>query len=118
MFDYKSNILKFVKIHKINWLLNLILLLLYFSLSSQSYEIFKIDFFSEITITINKTGKQNILSKGIRDYSSSSYATYSSYYGPLPDEVYVNGVIQSQVEEFVKLTEKENIITMRWNSPI
>lgn len=73
--------------HKIKKLFKFIFLLIYFPLSSELYRINKINFYSEITITINRTGTQYILSRGIRDLSYSYYSTYAQYAGPLPDEV-------------------------------
>ena len=67
-------------------LLQIVLFFIYFSLSSELYGIIKIDFYNEISITINQKGKHFILSKGI--------STYTQYTGPMPNEVYINGVIQ------------------------
>ena len=86
-----------------------ILFIIYIPLSFQLYKTFKIDFFSEITITINKKGRHYILSKSISGVAWS-------YDGPMPNEIYINGVIQSEVTAIVNLTEQENNITLRWNS--
>ena len=72
---------------------------------------FAYSYISEINITINGTGKQQILS----DYSS--YCLYSTgYFNSLPNETLVNGVPQNSNFRYVdNLVNQINIITMRWN---
>ena len=69
------------------------------------------NYVSEINITINGTGKQQILSS-----YSDTYGHYYGQFGSLPNETLVNGVPQSSIERYAEnLLNKTNIITMRWN---
>ena len=99
--------IKYKKVKKYK-ILQFVFLLIFFPLSSERCGIFKINYYNEITITINQTGKHYILSKGI--------SGCSQYSGPMPDEVYINGQSQNEVNPIVKLTAPENNITLRWNS--
>ena len=57
-------------------------------------------FYSEINITIRGTGSQNIF--------------YSSF-ANLPNEIYINGNIQSTNSRSYYFNESVNIVTLRWN---
>ena len=70
----------------------------------------KLDFYSEINITIRGTGNQYIISKGIEGKGS--------FRGSLPDQLYVNGEQTTVNAILYNLTNEENIATLRWNSPL
>ena len=63
----------------------------------------ELDLNNEIMITIKGTGEQYIVSK------SSSI---------MPNEIYVNGERQNTSGRTVNLVEEENIIILKWNSPV
>lgn len=58
---------------------------------------------NEITITLKGTGKQFIL-----------YQWFTS----MPNYIYANNELVSTSEKNIELAKGENIITMKWNSPI
>ena len=61
-------------------------------------------YLSEINITVNRTGRQQIL---------------GSSFKLLPNETLVNGVPQNSTGKYVdNLVKQINIITMRWNYPV
>ena len=97
---------KFSYINKINILIKYYLLIILFPnyLSKSNEKIKNINLLSEIIITIKGIGDQNIL-------DSSSPV-------PIPDEILINGVYQSERSKTVYNLENEiNNITMRWNDP-
>ena len=57
-------------------------------------------FYSEINITIRGTGNQNI---------------FYSDFANLPNEIYINGNIQSTNSRSYYFNKSENIVTLRWN---
>ena len=63
----------------------------------------ELDLNNEITITIKGTGEQYIVSNSSRI---------------IPSEIYVNGEKQSAAGRTVNLVEEENIIILKWNSPV
>ena len=63
----------------------------------------ELDLKNEITITINGTGEQYIISEKS---------------GIIPNEIYVNGERQNASGRTVNLVEEENIIILKWNSPV
>ena len=63
----------------------------------------KLDLNNEIMITINEKGEQYIIS------NSSEI---------IPSEIYVNGERQNRTGRTVNLVEEENIIILKWNSPV
>ena len=63
----------------------------------------KLNLISEIIITINGEGNQQILSK---DFNQS------------PDEILINGELQNIIQFQYYLNNTENIIILRWNSPL
>ena len=67
------------------------------------YLLTKLNSKTEIIITINGSGPQNILSQ--------------KYNNTLPDIILVNGK-QEEPKKIVNMTEKENNVTMIWNSQI
>ena len=72
---------------------------------SKQKDLITLNKISEITVTINGNGKQNIL----REPSVI----------PLPDEMIVNGSPKSPVYSYVEnLDQLVNTITMRWNNPL
>ena len=69
------------------------------------------NYLSEINITVEGTGRQQILS----NYSGDCYYNIGSF-DSLPNETLVNGVPQSSKGKYVdNLVNQTNIITMRWN---
>ena len=75
-----------------------------------SHSIF-FNYISEITLTIKGTGSQYIL----------TYVTQENYnyIDALPDQIYVNGKIQSEIGFKVNgFTKPQNIVTMKWNNPL
>ena len=89
------------------------MLLIIIPLSSGRCGIIKINYYNEITITINQAGKHYILSRGMVAQNGEMLDGYS---GPMPNEVYINGKNLSKVNSIVELTAPENNITLRWNS--
>ena len=71
---------------------------------------FAFSYLSEINITVEGTGRQQILS----DQSDCGDITGS--FNSLPNETLVNGIRQSNNDKYVdNLVIQTNIITMRWN---
>ena len=104
---------------KINNLNNIMLLILYIFiiisiiLCSIEEKIRKSNLFSEITLTINGTGTQQI-------FSNVKQAYYGEYVGyELPNQILVNGILQNNTEKYVyNLTNQKKKITMKWNNQI
>ena len=72
---------------------------------------FSFNYLSEIKITVEGTGRQQILS----DYSGQC-GSISGRFNSLPNETLVNGVPQSSNDWYVdNLVIQTNIITLRWN---
>ena len=63
----------------------------------------ELDLNNEITMIIKGTGKQYILSK---------------YSNIIPSEIYINGEKQNTTDIQVNLVEEENIIILKWDSPV
>ena len=82
---------------------------LYFSKNIVS-KLRKLDFYSEINITIRGTGDQFIISKGIKGKGDFS--------GSLPNQLYLNGEQITVKAILYNLTNEENNVTLRWNSPL
>ena len=90
-----------------------ILLLIYIFISFpiiilNKNKIRKLNLFSEITLTINGNGDQNILSEEIR--------TDKLNFDIIPSEILVNGINQNRFGfKVYGLVKQINVITMRWN---
>ena len=82
---------------------NIYLIIVFIILSFSIYLSYEKDLYNEITITIKGTGKQYIVSK------SSEI---------IPSEIYVNEEKQNTAGRTVNLVEEENIIILKWNSPV
>ena len=82
----------------------------YYILMILSKEINTFEYVSEINITINGNGNQQILSsKTVGGYGSGVFNSF-------PNLTLVNGIPQSGIEKYVyNLVNQTNIITMRWN---
>ena len=104
--------MNFLKINNLN---NIMLLILYIFiiisiiLCSIEEKIRKNNLFSEITLTINGTGTQQIL---------SDYPNCNVYYNfnITPNQILVNGISQNNTSKYVyNLTNQINIITLKWD---
>ena len=72
------------------------------------------NYLSEINITVEGTGRQQILS----DYTGDCGGIAGGF-NSLPNETLVNGVLQNNSDKYVdNLVNQTNIITMRWNYPL
>ena len=88
----------------------LILFPLFFSKEFR-YKLTTLHFYSEIKLTIKGKGNQYILSTGIE--------TYTKYEGPIPDQLFINGVSKDINNTMIyNFTEEYNDITLIWNSPL
>ena len=100
-----------IKIYYINKKYENICLIIVFIISSfyiylsyeNKYINRELDLNNEIKITIKGTGKQYIISEES---------------GIIPSEIYVNGEKQNTAGRTVNLVEEENIIILKWNSPL
>ena len=93
-------------------IINLFLIIIPYSLSTK-FDLRKINLVSEITITINGTGDQQIL--GDTEYVSWQYCIYNN----IPDEIHINNEKQNYTGKKVfNLEEEINNITMKFNSDI
>ena len=82
----------------------LLLLFFYISYSNQSD-----DYISEISIIINGTGDQQILSN---ETDCDGYAQFNS----IPNQTFINGILQDYNGKMVyNLTKQINKITIKWN---
>ena len=87
--------------------------LLLFFLELSNEQLLKINYISEITITINGTGNQSILSDGIHNCDGKVNFT------EIPSQILVNGVLQNYTGKIVyNLIKEVNNITMIWNYTI
>ena len=85
----------------------LILFPLFFSKESR-YKLTKIQFYSEIKLTIKGTGNQNILATEESDYE-----------GPLPDQLFINGKSEEINDKMIyNFKEEYNDIILKWDSPL
>ena len=82
---------------------NIYLIIVFIILSFSIYLSYEKDLYNEITITIKGTGEQYIVSE------SSEI---------IPNEIYVNEEKQNTAGRTVNLVEEENIIILKWNSPV
>ena len=102
--------------HAYNFNIIIFFLYIYFPLLlSKNTKLKKLEYMSEITITINGTGTQKILSH-FNGYIQEKNWDYN--FNSLPDEIYINGVQTSIGKEVSSLTEIRNNITMIWNYDI
>jgi len=109
----KLYIKKNIYINLLEIVIILILFPLFFSKEFR-YKLIKIQFYSEIKLTIKGTGNQKILNKRTIVYSQSE-----NYEGPLPDKLFINGNSEIINNEMIyNLTEEYNNITLIWNSPL
>ena len=73
----------------------------------------KLNFYSEITITIKGSGTQQIL---------SNYSDFCSFrtvhFNNLPQKIYVNGIIHENGKFVYNLVEEINNVTMIWNDEL
>ena len=90
--------------HKSKNIITLIIIILN-EIFSKENELITLNRISEITVTINGDGRQDIL----REDSNI----------PLPNEMIVNGYSQNPIFHYIEnLTQEENTIIMRWNESV
>ena len=114
--DKKVKIKLKLKLKKIfrNNLITILSLIMFLSLSNEN-NFKKLFSFSEIVLTINGTGNQNILSDHAVFGGNNSEKEFDS----LPDYIFINGVLQNYRKIMVyNLTRQINIIRMKWNNSL
>ena len=67
-------------------------------------------FSSYIIIKINGTGNQQIYND--KNYYNSYIYSYRHQIPPPPNEIYINGIIQSNITNYCFMNETENIIKL------
>jgi len=113
--DCKGNIMRInlkrnICMNLLELFIILILFPLFFSKEFR-YKLIKLQFYSEIKLTIKGKGNQYILSTGI--------GTYYKYEGPMPDQLFINEVSTNINNKMIyNFTEEYNNITLIWNSPL
>ena len=119
IYDFKKNNFKnkSIFIFGKNWilLLTIITFLLFPLCLSKQEKIRKLISYSEITITINGTGDQKILSESIIEKDGKNHS-----FQMLPDEILINGKPIENIDNrtVYNLSEEINNVTMKWNSNI
>jgi len=106
----KINLKRNICMNLLELVIILILFPLFFS-KAFKYKLIKLQFYSEIKLTIKGKGNQYILSTGIK--------SYTKYQGPMPDQLFINGVSTNINNTMIyNFTEEYNNITLIWNSPL
>ena len=88
-----------------NYLYIIILFISFYSSKKQNYELRKLTLENEITMILKGTGEQFVI--------------YQWSETPYPNEIYVNGELKGTNEKSISgLVEEENVITIKWNTPV